>query len=90
MISEILALDSELFAFSIWSMYFEEGWGLFKKIMSRRPCCGTDEGLSGEDPARAGLAAAGLGWHLCRLIGGCVNGRRATSSQFQSFSHWSS
>ena len=26
----------------------EEGWGPFKKIMFRRPCCGADEGLSGE------------------------------------------
>ena len=41
--------------------YFEEGWGPFKKIMFRRPCYGTDEGLSGE-PCKgwAGLLLQGL------------------------------
>ena len=51
--------------------YFEEGWGPFKKIMFRRPCCGTDEGLSGEPCkgwagcCRAWLAFMSADWRLC-------------------------
>ena len=88
MVSEILALDSELFAFSIWSILKKVG-ALSRKLCSDGPAVVLMR-VCLVSPARAGLAAAGLGWHLCRLIGGCVNGRRATSSQFQSFSHWSS
>ena len=81
-----------MFAFSIWIyLNLKKVGALSRKLCSDGPAVVLMR-VCLVSPTRAGLAAAaaGLGWHSCRLIGGCVNGRRATSSQFQSFSHWSS